>query len=330
MKLLRKEEEKKRKMVYIIAGAIAVVIFFIWISLPLMQKSRWDFSVAKPYDMSKKSADLALLDSGGIDAPGSPLTGALIDNPATSLDLEASSLFKMPDNEIKYEEEKKDEKTTSSSVDASVSAPSVSHPQAAAPSSGGKLNKLPSLGGSSGGTMTVGSTYDKFFGSQKADASLVPLNGKSNDIKTTKGNLALAALKVAEKNSLLAEHAKSAEQSKGAATNAFEKGTKVDEYMLNSKEEKDVAESGLALAKAETDFKKSDPNLSKKKITLPQPSKDEDESKKMEEQIKMMLLQMILQATVGQVFGAIGQMMSMSICPQCYQKGSSTLEVTTK
>lgn len=323
MKLLKRQEENKKKIVYIVAGIISFIIFLIWITIPLTQKSSWDTSVSNPYGMSKKSADLALLDSGGIDAPGAPLTGALIDNPATNLDLEASSLFKMPESEIKYEEEPKveEEKTSSISSDVSVAPPPVTNVQPH--SGGGKLAKLPSLGGSSGGTMTVGTTHDKFFGSQKAEANLVPLNAKSDDIKSSKGNLALSALKAAEKSSVIAAQAKSAEQSKGAATSAFEKTAKVDEYLLNSKEEKEVAQSGLSLAKAEVDLKRSDPNLSKKKITLPQPTKDEDESKKMEEQIKMMLLQMLIQATLGPIFGAIGQSIAMGLTGTNVQSGAS-------
>ncbi len=171
--------------------------------------------------------------------------------------------------------------------------------------------------------MTVGSVHNKFFGSQKVDANLVPLNTKSDEIKSSKKvNLALAALKTAEHNSLQAQQAKTAEESKGAATSAFDKTVKVDEYMLNSKEEKASHESGLSFAKAETDLKKNDPAISKKKITLPQPKKDEDESKKMEEEIKKMLLQMIIQATLGPIFGAIGQSISMTITGQSMPAGS--------
>ncbi|MCX7905755.1 MAG: hypothetical protein N2446_03545, partial [Elusimicrobiales bacterium] len=238
MKFLKKPQDNKKKGIYIIAGIVGIIVFFIWISLPLMQKSSWDASVYS-YGMSKKSADLSLLDSGGIDAPGTPLTGALIDNPATSLELEASSLFKMPESDIKYEEESKNEDAaiSSSSSDSSVNPPSVSY-QAQQNTSVGKLNKLPSLGGSSGGTMTVGTTHDKFFGSQKAEAKLLPLESKSEELKSNKkGNLALAALKVAEKNSVLAQNAPSLEQSKSAGTSAFEKTVKVDESFLNSKEE---------------------------------------------------------------------------------------------
>lgn len=318
MKLLKREEQSKKKVVYIIAGILAVIVFFMWVSLPLMQKSSWDSSVTNPYGMSKKSADLALLDSGGVDAPGSPLTGALIDNPASRLELEASSLFKMPDSEVKYEENTTPSSSeNSSSSDSGVNAPPVPSPSNI--SSSGKLQKLPSISGSNAGSMTVGSVHNKFFGSEKAEADLVPLNAKSDDIKSSKKNLALSALKMAEKNSIMAQQAKTAEQAKGSATTAFDKTVKVDEYMLNSKEEKESVESGLALAKAETDFKRSDPSISKKKITLPQPQKDEDESKKMEEQIKMMLLQMIIQATLGPIFGAIGQSMSMAITGQNMQ-----------
>lgn len=333
MKLLKRQEESKKKITYIVSGTAAFIIFLIWVTIPLTHKSSWDTSVSNPYGMSKKTADLALLDSGGIDAPGAPLTGALIDNPATNLDLEASSLFKMPETEIKYEEEPKNEnqekKDFTTSTDMNVMPPQTNPVYAQQQVSSGKLAKLPSLGGSSGGTMTVGTVHDKFFGSQKAEANLVPLSSKSDDIKSTKGNLAISALKAVEKKSLAAMEAKSLEQSKGTGTSAFEKTAKVDEYILNSKEEKEVAQSGLSLAKAEADLKRSDPNLNKKKITLPQPKKDEDESKKMEEQIKMMLLQMILQATIGQVFGVIGQMMSMTICPQCYKKTTNTVEITT-
>ena len=312
MRIIRKEE-KKKKAVYIMGGIVSVIILFFWITLPLMHKSSWDTSVTNPYGMSKKSADLALLDSGGIDAPGSPLTGALIDNPATTLDLEASSLFKMPDIEIKYEEEKTEENTSSFSADANPSVPSVYKGEGQISPGGAKLTKLPSLGGSSGGSMTVGSTHNRFFGTERGEAKLTPLNTTSDEIKSKKGNLALAALKAAEKGSIMAESAKKAEESRGNASQAFEKSAKVDEYLLNSKEEKESAESGIALAKAEADFKKSDPSLSKKKIALPKPEKDEDETKKMEEEIKMMILKMIIQATIGSVFGAMGQAISASI-----------------
>ncbi len=316
MKIVRKEE-KSKKTAYIIGGILSVVLLVFWVTMPFMDKSSWDTSVVNPYGMSKKSADLAFLDSAGVDAPGSPLTGALIDNPATRLDLEASSLFKMPENEIKYEESASTSQTSSSSVDSAVSAPNVSYPNANIQPAAGKLNKLPSLAGSNSGTMTVGSVHNKFFGSQKAEANLVPLNAKSDEIKSSKKvNLALVALKTTEHKSLEAQQAKTVEESKGAASSAFEKTAKVDEYLLDSKEEKESHESGLTFAKAETDLKKNDPAISKKKISLPQPKKDEDESEKMENEIKKMLLQMIIQATLGPIFGAIGQSIALSITGQ--------------
>lgn len=311
--------EKKKKTQYIIASIISIIVLFIWISIPLMNKSSWDSTVSNPYGMSRKSADLSLMDSAGVDAPGQPLTGALIDNPATTLDLEASSLFKMPDSDIKYEEESsenKDSTQNTQSAHPGVGAPSIFNPSA-------KLNKLPSLSGGNGNTMTIGTNHNKFFGRDVAKADLLPMQENSKNIKSTKQNFALEALKTAEKNSITALNAKSVDTAKSGASNAFEKSQKVDELYLSGKEEKDLSASGLELSKVDADLKRNDPSIRKKKISLPQPEKDEDESKKMEDQIKQMLLQMIIQATLGQVFGAIGQMMAMQMCPECYKKVSS-------
>jgi len=315
--------DKKKKMQYIIASVIAILILLIWVSIPFMNKSSWDTAVENPYGMSKKSADLSLLDSAGVDAPGQPLNGALIDNPATTLDLEASSLFKMPQEEIKYEENNENSQTAS--VDSKVSAPDVHTNQGTGDSSlaKGKLSKLPSLAGGNSGTMTIGSTHDKFFGQNNAKAELVPLNENSSAIKSDKMNFALSALKHAEKSSLMAANSSNPDSQRANSTNAFEKEQKADESYLNSKDEQDYSRGGIEFAKSESDLKKNDPSVSKKKISLPTPVKDEDENKKMEEQIKMMLLQMIIQATIGQVFGAMGQMMAMQMCPQCYKNSGS-------
>jgi hypothetical protein len=315
--------DKKKKMQYIIASIVAIVILFMWVSLPLLNKSSWDTTVSNSYGMAKKSADLSLLDSAGVDAPGQPLTGAMIDNPATTLDLEASTLFKMPETEVKYEENSENKESSSSSVDSNVSAPNVSVPSTDSSFTTAKLNKLPSISGGNSGSMTIGSTHDKFFGQTNSKAELVPLNENSKDIKSDKTNFALSALKQAEKSSLMAANSKNPDSQRGAATSAFEKTQKIDETYLNSKEEKEFARGGLEFAKAESDLKKNDPSVSKKKVSLPSPSKDEDESKKMEEQIKQMLLQMVIQATIGQVFGAMGQMMAMQMCPECYKKPAS-------
>ncbi len=132
MKIVRREE-KNKKVAYIIGGILSVVVLFFWVTMPLMDKSSWDASVVNPYGMSKKSADLAFLDSAGVDAPGSPLSGALIDNPATRLDLEASSLFKMPESEIKYEESSSTSQISSTFVDSDITSPGPtagSNPQA--------------------------------------------------------------------------------------------------------------------------------------------------------------------------------------------------------
>jgi len=321
MKLIT-ANDKKKKVQYIVGGVIAFILLVLWITAPLSNKSGWDVAVSNPYGMSKKSADLALLDSAGADAPGLPLTGALIDNPATKLDLEASSLFRMPESEITYEENR--DKLDGENGNSTGSADALSSPPSPNPGGAGyvkgKLNKLPSLTGGNSGTMTVGTVHNKFFGQEAAKSELVPLDSKINDIKSNKKNFALEALKHADLESKKALEAKNSDESRGAATSAFEKSQKVDSYYLNSKEENDSYQSGIELSKVESDFKRNDPAISNKKIALPKPTKDEDESKKMEEEIKKMLLQMIIQATVGQVFGAIGQMMAMNMCPECYGK----------
>lgn len=323
MKFVNTYEKKKKKTQYIIASVISIIILSMWLTIPLMNKSSWDSTVSNPYGMSKKSADLSLMDSAGFDAPGQPLTGALIDNPATTLDLEASSLFKMPDSDIKYEEESsQDEDSIQNTKYTQTAHPNVGGIGVSNPPS--KLNKLPSLSGGNANTMTVGTTHNRFFGQNTAKAELIPaMQENSKDIKSTKRNFALEALKSAEKNSVASINAKSADAARTGALNAFEKSQKVDELYLSGKDEKDFKVSGLEIAKAETELKRNDPSVSKKKISIPQPKKDEDESKKMEEQIKQMLLQAIIQGIVGQVFGAIGQVMAMQMCPECYKKGSS-------
>ena len=309
--------DKKKKTQYIIAGIISIIILMLWITLPLTNKSVWDSSVSNPYGMTKKSADLSLMDSAGIDAPGAPLTGELIDNPATTLDLEASSLFKMPESESIYEESKDANKTQGGLADALPNPPSP-NPSKSDGFVKSKLNKLSSLAGGNSGSMTVGTTHNKFFGQDVAKADLVGIDDNKFKSSSDGKNVAFMALKYVEDQSVKAKDAKDTEQSRGSATSAFEKTKQVDTSYLNSKEEKEASASGLELSKAEMDFKRNDPSISHKKITLPTPKEDEDESKKMEEEIKKMLLQMIIQATVGQVFGVIGQMMAMNMCPQCY------------
>jgi len=326
MKLIT-TNHKKKKAQYIVSGIIALIILILWITIPLSDKSKWDVAVSNPYGMSKKSADLSLLDSSGVDAPGFPLTGALIDNPATKMDLEASSLFKMPENEEIYEEKSENnsnENNAGYSSDLLPNPPNINSPNAGDYVKG-KLNKLPSIAGGNSQTMTFGGVHNKFFGQETAKADLVPLNSKiSDEIKSAKKNTALEALQHVERQSTKALEAKNNDESRGAATSAFEKSQKSDALSLNSKEEKEAYQSGLELSKVDSDLKKNDPAISHKKIALPQPKKDEDESQKMEEEIKKMLLQMIIQATVGQVFGTMGQMMAMTMCPQCYKKGTSS------
>jgi len=182
MKLIT-TNHKKKKAQYIVSGIIALIILILWITIPLSDKSKWDVAVSNPYGMSKKSADLSLLDSSGVDAPGFPLTGALIDNPATKMDLEASSLFKMPENEEIYEEKSENnsnENNAGSSSDLLPNPPNVNSTNTGDYVKG-KLNKLPSIAGGNSQTMTFGGVHNKFFGQETAKVDLVPLNSKISD-----------------------------------------------------------------------------------------------------------------------------------------------------
>lgn len=312
---------KKKKMQYIIASIVFVVILFIWITIPLLNESSWDSKVS--YGIPSKSASSALFDGVGVNAPGEPLTGALINNPATNPDGEASRLFSMPESDIEYEEKQTAQEPQ---VDRNVTPPAVSNPNSSVAQNIPKLSKMPSLGGSNNGTMTLGSKHRSFFGGGgDAKADLVPLDKtlKSGDNEKRK-NYALMALQNAEKKSVAAAKSNDMDKAKGMAASAFEKTKKFDEDILNTDTEKQSANSGIELSNIQEQFRKNDPALSSKKITLPTPKEDEDENKKMEQQIKMMIIQMILQATLGSVFGAIGNMISMNMCPECYKKPSAS------
>ena len=90
------QTKKNKSTQYVIGGTIAVIILGLWISIPLMTGSSLDSSISSGNPFRSKAGNMSLLGSdisseGG--APGSPLSGAMIDNPATSGDETASSLF---------------------------------------------------------------------------------------------------------------------------------------------------------------------------------------------------------------------------------------------
>ena len=142
MKILNTNDRKKKTQ-YIIASIIAILILCLWVTLPVLD-SGLGKGGSSSYGMQKKSADLALLDSAGIEAPGQPLNGAMIDNPATSLDMTASSLFKMPDQDTDADNSTSSDSSAvsndSENIDSTISAPNVPSPSADKGFSKGKLS----------------------------------------------------------------------------------------------------------------------------------------------------------------------------------------------
>jgi len=304
------QREKNKKAQYIIGSIVAIIVLFIWLSIPLMNKSPLDASVPVG-GFSKKSADLSMLsDSSGVDAPGSPLSGELIDNPSTNLDLAASSLFGSGVSENK---ENTSENTVSSNNTESITSSNNDSGSISYSGPKAKLQVLPPLTAGNSNSQTIGSTHNKFFGSNQIKPDLIPQNEKLDvKPKTEKAQALFAALKNAEQKSIQAAQAKNVDEARNSATTAFENNKK--DTLLDGKDEKESSEAGMELGKVNQDLKKNDPELNKHKVTPPTPQADIDKDKTAEE-MKKWLLQMLLQATVGQMFGAMGQMMAATIYP---------------
>ena len=307
-----KYQAKKNKLTqYVIGGGVAVVILGFWISLPLMTGSSLDSSVSAGNPFKSRVADIALLGSdispeGG--APGSPLSGAMIDNPATSGDDTASSLFQSG----LVEEEPSE---VSAPAGAAAAPPPAASASAGAPGrapgpSGqrGKLSAAASLGAGNSNSMTAGSVHDKFFGSGNKKAELIPAS--SADIRkadpSDKGSSLLAMLSNSADKSKLAAKSGNLDAAKTGAVSAFVNTGKASSSDLKGSAESKAAASGLQMGQAAQDLKKNDPNLNNSKITPPSPPEavvDEDEQ--MKKQLKMMFLQMLMRMAMGVVFGGI-------------------------
>ena len=312
---MMKLQNKKNKIVqYVIAGSVAVVILGAWISSPLMSGSSMDSAVSTWNPFKSKVADIALLGGdNGATAPGSPLSGEMIDNPATSGLGSASALFQSgaPDDSGAG---------AAASADASNSAPAPSASgNAPSPSFGGpnsKLQAAPSISGGNANSMTAGSSlHDKFFGTGNNKAELsradkfgdLPKPGL-NDKKNP--SLLVAMLGSSAQKSQDAAGAASsgnlAAASNGASTafgGSAAHGSGVD---LNGQLEDQTAASGLQMGQTAQDLKKNDPALNKTKITPPSKPKDAaDGDQQMKQQIMMMVIQMVLKMALGAVFNGI-------------------------
>lgn len=291
--------KRSKSTQYVIGGTVGVIILALWISLPLLSGSSMEGSVAAGNPFKSRVADLSALSDipseGG--APGSPLSGEMINNPATSGEDIASSLFQSGIGEETPE--------ASASADASASAPDVPSASGGAPmpSAGGpkaKLAAAASITGGNSNSMTAGGIHNKFFGSgnNKAEvAPALPADMKKMAAPDKKGTLAALLSNTADK-SKLAANSGSMDASKGGASSAFTNTAKGGGSAdLNSDLEAKSLESGLQLGQTAQDLKKSDPSLSKSKVTPPSKPEDAtDESEEMKNQIKMMIIQMVLKA----------------------------------
>lgn len=101
--MLNLKGKKSKTAQYAIGGVVGFVILILWFSVPLMDKSAWNTAVPEGNPFSSKSVDLRGLSDGmsyESGAPGSPLSGAMIDNPATSGQDINSSLYSSGFDEI--------------------------------------------------------------------------------------------------------------------------------------------------------------------------------------------------------------------------------------
>ncbi|MDD5208749.1 MAG: hypothetical protein PHV36_05135 [Elusimicrobiales bacterium] len=308
--MIKIQAKKNKSKQYVIGGTVAVIVLGLWISLPLMNGSSLDSSSSSANPYGSRAANLSLLGSefsGEGGAPGSPMSGAMIDNPATSGEDIASSLFQSGPGE---------EAPAEATADASASAPAVSGSgsgsgsgSAGAPSASGpkgKLSAAASITGGNANSMSSGGKHDKFFGSgnQKSDfAPAAPADLKKMAGQDKRSGLVAMLGNSAEKSSLAAKSG-NVDGAKGGASSAFAntvKGTGGTD--LNSDLENKSIGAGLQMGQTAQDLKKSDPSLSKTKITPPSKPEDvTDKDEEMKNQIKMMIIKMVLQMALGAVF----------------------------
>ncbi len=303
--------KKPKKTQYIVGSVVAFLILFMWVSLPLMNKTGSSSSPIYGGSFSKKSADLSLLaDGAGADAPGAPLSGELIDNPATALDMAASSLFSSGDSSETVQDESA-AGAANSTADGNVPVPDANPGSNYGSVPKGKLSVLPSLTAGNSNTNTVGGTHNKFFGQENAKADFKPSDLSDIKPKSEKGQALLASLKNAQEQSVKAANSPNLNDARNSASQAFGASVKADDSKLVTEAEQKFAEAGTQLGKVDTSMKKNDPSLTKKEIKLPEPKEMEVDNS--DEEMKKMLMQMIIQATVGAVFSGIGGAISGAI-----------------
>lgn len=306
--MIKFQAKKKKSTQYVIGGTVAVIILGLWISLPLMTGSSLDSSASSANPFSSKAANLSLLGSefspeGG--APGSPLNGAMIDNPATSGEDIASSLFQsgLAGDEAAAPasaETGAPSPGASASASASAGAPAPSGPR-------GKLSAAASISGGNANSMSSGSKHDKFFGgsgNQKSElAPLAPADLKKMSGADKKSGLVAMLSNSADKSALAAKSG-DMNAAKGGASAAFANTAKAGGSDLNNDLESSAVGAGMQMGQTAQDLKKNDPSLSKTKVTPPaQPEDVSDKDEEFKQQMKMMIMQMVLKMALGAVFG---------------------------
>ncbi len=306
---MQKLMEKKQKFTqYVVGGAIAVVILFAFVSIPLMQSSSRDSAVDPNSFFRSRTADVNSL---GIEmqpegaAPGYALNGVMLNNPVTSGENIAATLFQSgPYEEGVPANSPADSASASSALpdapspaaDASAGAPPAPGPRA-------KLTTMPSTTAGNANSMTAGGTHNKFFGSGAASAkkeglpAVSPKLSKRPDTAADKRNVMVARLEKMGEKSSLAARSLSADRSKEGASSAFVKSVKPQSTDLNTTMEQGSAGAGLVLGEAAQDLKRNDPQLSSKRITVPEPVVDKDAEADAE--MKKMILQMLMSSLLG-------------------------------
>ncbi|OGR51697.1 MAG: hypothetical protein A2049_10365 [Elusimicrobia bacterium GWA2_62_23] len=307
--MIKLQTKKSKTTQYIIGGVVAVIILGLWVSLPLMNNSSLDASMAAGNPFRSKVADISTLGSdipseGG--APGSPLSGEMINNPATSGEDIASSLFQSG----LMEEAPLTESVSADASAAPSSVPSASSgaPMPAAPM--GKLNTVASISGGNSNSMTAGGLHNKFFGGGGAKAEFAPATGpdlKKLASSDDKRSALVSMLNNTAEKSQLAAKTGSMDAAKGGATAAFTNSAKLGGSDLDDKLENQSASSGLQLGQTAADLKKNDPNINKNKVNVPEPKPVKDD--KADEEFKKMIIQMIFQSVIGPMFGAMANSM---------------------
>ncbi|MDA8244348.1 MAG: hypothetical protein M0025_09560 [Elusimicrobia bacterium] len=298
---------------YAIGATVAVVMIAMWISLPLMSNSSLDSSVTAGNPFKSKVADIGLLGSdisseGG--APGSPLSGEMIYNPATSGENIASSLFQSGPGGDEPADASAAAPASGAPASAGVSAPAPGGSASAGDpglASAGKLRAAASITGGNSNSMTAGGLHNKFFGSgnNKAEfAPVAPADLKKPSVVDKKNALA-AVLSDSAKKSELSAKTPSMDEARGGASAAFGSGgTGAKSMDLDGAAEQAAVLSGLKMGEAAQDLKKNDPNLNKTKVTPPTPKDVTNKDDEMKQQMKMMIIQMVLKMVLGAVFGA--------------------------